>query len=40
MPVHFRGIEEHFGRHLSCDEAKTLATTLGRMVSSQDADAC
>ncbi|MDQ6854516.1 MAG: MarR family transcriptional regulator [Actinomycetota bacterium] len=40
MPVHFRGIEEHFGRHLSCDEAKTLATALGRMVSSQDGDAC
>ncbi|MDQ6854515.1 MAG: MarR family transcriptional regulator [Actinomycetota bacterium] len=40
LPVHLRGIEEHFGRHLSCDEAKTLAAALGRMVSSQDGDAC
>jgi DNA-binding MarR family transcriptional regulator len=40
MPVHMRGIEEHFGRHLSCDEAKTLAAALGRMVSSPDGDAC
>jgi len=40
MPVHLRGIEEHFGRHLSCDEAKTLAAALGRMVASDDAEAC
>jgi DNA-binding MarR family transcriptional regulator len=40
MPVHFRGIAEHFGRHLSCDEAKTLAAALGRMAPSPDGDAC
>jgi DNA-binding MarR family transcriptional regulator len=40
QPVHFRGIAEHFARHLSCDEAKTLAAALGRMAPSSDGDAC
>ena len=31
-PVHLRGVAEHFGRHLSDEEAKTLAAALGRMV--------
>jgi DNA-binding MarR family transcriptional regulator len=39
-PVHFRGIAEHFARHLSCAEAKTLAAALGRMAPSRDGDAC
>lgn len=40
MPVHLRGIEEHFGRHLSDEEAKTLTAALGRMAPSSDGDAC
>lgn len=39
-PVHVQGIADHFGRHLSDAEAKTLAAALGRMVSSPDGDAC
>jgi len=40
-PVHLRGVAEHFGRHLSDDEAKTLTAALGRMVASPDGeDAC
>jgi DNA-binding MarR family transcriptional regulator len=40
-PVHIRGVAEHFGRHLSEEEAKTVAAALGRMVSSPDGeDAC
>jgi DNA-binding MarR family transcriptional regulator len=40
-PVHLRGVAEHFGRHLSDDEAKTLAAALGRMVQDgADGDAC
>ncbi|MCZ7524987.1 MAG: MarR family transcriptional regulator [Acidimicrobiia bacterium] len=30
-PVHLRGIEEHFGRHLPPGEARTLARSLGRV---------
>jgi DNA-binding MarR family transcriptional regulator len=40
LPVHVQGIANHFGRHLSDEEAKTLATAFGRMVSSPDGDAC
>jgi DNA-binding MarR family transcriptional regulator len=36
LPVHLRGIAEHFGRHLSDPEAKTLSAALGRMVPSID----
>jgi DNA-binding MarR family transcriptional regulator len=39
-PVHFRGIADHFARHLSDEEAKTLAAALGRMAPSRDGDAC
>ena len=40
-PVHIRGVAEHFGRHLSEEEAKTLAAALGRMAPSPDGeDAC
>jgi DNA-binding MarR family transcriptional regulator len=37
-PVHLRGVAEHFGRHLSDDEAKTLAAALGRMATSPDGE--
>jgi DNA-binding MarR family transcriptional regulator len=37
-PVHFQGIAEHFARHLSDDEAKTLTAALGRMAPSPDGD--
>ena len=37
-PVHIRGVAEHFGRHLSEEEAKTVAAALGRMVSSPDGE--
>jgi DNA-binding MarR family transcriptional regulator len=37
-PVHVRGIADHFGRHLSDEEAKTLAAALNRMLSSPDGD--
>ena len=40
LPVHVQGIADHFGRHLSEEEAKTLAAALGRMVASTDGDAC
>jgi DNA-binding MarR family transcriptional regulator len=41
-PVHLRGVAEHFGRHLSDEEAKTLSAALGRMLPSPspDGDAC
>jgi DNA-binding MarR family transcriptional regulator len=40
-PVHLRGVAEHFARHLSDEEAKTLAAALGRMVpDGSDGDAC
>jgi DNA-binding MarR family transcriptional regulator len=39
-PVHLRGIADHFARHLSDEEAKTLAAALGRMLPSDDGDAC
>ncbi|SRR6266567_1774257 len=38
-PVHSRGIAEHFARHLSCDEAKTLTDAFSRMAPSSDGDA-
>ena len=38
-PVHLRGIADHFARHLSDEEAKTLAAALGRMAPSRDGDA-
>jgi hypothetical protein len=30
-PVHLRGIQEHFGRHLGDDEADVLVAALGRV---------
>jgi DNA-binding MarR family transcriptional regulator len=30
-PVHLRGIQEHFARHLADGEARTLAAALGRV---------
>lgn len=30
-PVHLRGIEEHFGRHVSVDEAATILAVLDRV---------
>jgi DNA-binding MarR family transcriptional regulator len=30
-PVHLRGIQEHFGRHLDDDEARVLGAALGRI---------
>jgi DNA-binding MarR family transcriptional regulator len=38
LPVHFAGIANHFGRHISDEEAKTLAAAFGRMVSSPDGE--
>lgn len=39
--VHLRGVAEHFARHLSDDETKTLAAALGRMVpDGADGDTC
>ena len=40
LPVHVQGIANHFARHLSDDDAKTLASAFDRMVSSDDGDAC
>ncbi len=31
-PVHLRGVEEHFGRHLTDEEADLLADALGRVL--------
>jgi DNA-binding MarR family transcriptional regulator len=40
-PVHSRGIAEHFARHLSCDDAKTMTAAFDRMLRSGDGrDAC
>ena len=40
-PVHLRGVAEHFGRHLSDEDAKTLAAALGRMLpDGADVEAC
>ncbi len=40
-PVHLRGVAEHFARHLTPEETKTLAAALGRMVpDGADGDAC
>ncbi|HYV59091.1 MAG TPA: MarR family transcriptional regulator, partial [Acidimicrobiia bacterium] len=40
-PVHLRGVAEHFARHLTDDDAKTLAAALGRMArDGSDGDAC
>ena len=38
LPVHVQGIAHHFGRHLSDEEAKTIAAALGRMAPSPDGD--
>jgi DNA-binding MarR family transcriptional regulator len=41
LPVHVLGIAEHFGRHLSDEEAKTIAAALGRMAPVPDGqDVC
>jgi DNA-binding MarR family transcriptional regulator len=37
-PFHLRGVAEHFGRHLSDEEAKTIAAALGRMAPSPDGE--
>jgi DNA-binding MarR family transcriptional regulator len=37
-PFHLRGVAEHFGRHLSDDEAKTIAAALGRIAPSPDGE--
>jgi DNA-binding MarR family transcriptional regulator len=40
-PFHLRGVADHFGRHLSDEEAKTIAAALGRMAPLPDGeDAC
>jgi DNA-binding MarR family transcriptional regulator len=31
-PVHVRGIEEHFARHISAEEAESMRRALGRVV--------
>jgi DNA-binding MarR family transcriptional regulator len=36
LPVHLRGIAEHFARQLSDREAKTLSAALGRLVPTRD----
>jgi DNA-binding MarR family transcriptional regulator len=35
-PVHLRGIEEHFARHLTDDEAAALASALGKIVAAAE----
>jgi DNA-binding MarR family transcriptional regulator len=42
LPVHVQGVADHFGRHLSEEEAKTMAAAFGRMLATSDggADAC
>ena len=37
-PIHSRGIEEHFARHLSDAEARILATALERVIEVSGAD--
>lgn len=32
-PTHLRGIEEHFGRHLTDAEARTLRRALGKVAA-------
>jgi DNA-binding MarR family transcriptional regulator len=32
-PVHLRGVERHFGRHISDDEADLIANVLGRVLN-------
>lgn len=32
-PIHLRGIEEHFSRHLSDQEAEVIAVAMGRIVA-------
>ena len=32
-PIHLRGVEEHFGRHLSDEEADLMASVLGRVLT-------
>jgi DNA-binding MarR family transcriptional regulator len=40
-PVHLRGVAEHFARHLTPEDTKTLAAALGRMVpDGAGGDAC
>jgi DNA-binding MarR family transcriptional regulator len=39
LPIHVGGIAKHFGRHISDEEAKTLAAAFGRMVPSPDGGA-
>jgi DNA-binding MarR family transcriptional regulator len=39
-PVHLRGVAEHFGRHLSDEEAKTIAAALGRMAPDGSDEGC
>src|SRR5947209_11639259 len=32
-PVHMRGVQEHFGRHISDEEADLVASVLGRVLT-------
>jgi DNA-binding MarR family transcriptional regulator len=32
-PLHLRGIQQHFGRHVSDEEAEVMAAALGRVVA-------
>ena len=34
-PIHLRGIEEHFARHLSASDAATLTRILGRILAAE-----
>jgi DNA-binding MarR family transcriptional regulator len=36
LPVHVRGVERHFLRHLGTDEARTMATIFRRMLEDLD----
>jgi DNA-binding MarR family transcriptional regulator len=38
-PVHMRGVERHFGRHLTDQEADVLADVLGRVLGDLRPDA-
>jgi DNA-binding MarR family transcriptional regulator len=37
-PIHLRGIQEHFARHLDDEEARVLATALARVSAAARAD--
>ena len=39
-PVHLEGIQRHFSRHLTEDEARALSTTLAKLLHAAPADPC